>query len=168
MASRQRRAERADRARAYRKLVASVAEVDVFCPTASTIFECLSTARLNESFGRSAALLRDEAFRETGDREAPDELSSVAIGRYLATAGELYSTAAGKCLRIPDLARAFRYYRRAAMCLGQAADLLPADRTALAAQSQQFRLKATLVRQRHARKSLCHRRLSAGILRRTR
>jgi hypothetical protein len=167
MAARLKKGERAEKSRAYRRLVKSIAQTNVF-PTASSIFDCLSMARTNENCARSIELLREEAIKEGAEATSPNELSFAAIAQYLVKAARLYATAGAKCTQTPDLGRAYTYYHRAARCMRRAIELESPGGMELRAESQEFTVRAAILRQQCARQSLCRRRLSLGFLRRSR
>lgn len=166
MANGRKKNERAERARAYRELAKSIGEANVF-PTASSIFDCLNMARTNENCAQSAVLLRAEAVREGAEEPLPDELSFRVVSQYLTKAARLYATAGSKCVQSGDLARAYGYYRRAREGLRRAVALHPPG-TELLGDLHEYSHRTAILRQEHARKSLCRRRLSLGILRRER
>jgi hypothetical protein len=80
MTNDQKRADRDRRSRAYQELVRALAGIsDVYCPTASSIFDCLSKAHLSEEYAISSGLSREELFREDRHANVPEELSDNAI-----------------------------------------------------------------------------------------
>ena len=109
--------------RAYRDLKQSLAGVGIYTPSAATIFEALSKARLSESYAASSELSRKELFGQTPNAETPEELSDKSISVHLASAARLYAIAAAKCVLIPDPGRAFKYFRRSERLFRRAAQL---------------------------------------------
>lgn len=165
---RARRAERDAQRKSYRALVRSVADNDLFRPTAVSIFECLNKARLSEDSALSAELSRGEFGREAPEAAVPEELSPAAVSAQLARAAQLYATAAAKYVRAADLSQAFRYFRRAAKLFAKAAEPPTPTRERLLQEAQTHAQWAARVRQEHARRRLCRRRFSFGLLRRHR
>ena len=163
-----RRADRNAKRKAYQALVRSIVDVDVFSPTPRSIFECLSKARLTEDSASSAALSRQELSREAPEAAVPDELSETAVSAQLARAANLYAVAAAKYVRIPDLSQAFRYFRRAARIFAKAAESPTPMRAQWLEAAQTYTIWTDRVRQEHARRCLCRRRLSLGLVRRQR
>jgi len=159
--------ERAEKSRAYRRLVREIAQSNVF-PTASSIFDCLSMARTNENCARSAELLRAEAFKEAENVVLPEELSFATIAQYLVKAARLYGTAGAKSTQTPDLSRAFANYRRASHCMRRAVAYLDPGGAKLAGEARELAFRTAMLRQECARRSLCRRRWSLGLLRRAR
>lgn len=161
------RTDRAARSRAYRQLVKSAARDSAFS-TASSIFDCLSIARTNENCAHSAELLRAKALTEGAGGQLPEELSFVAISQYYVKAARLYASAGSKCICSTDRSRPFTYYRRAARCMRRAVALQSPGSDEFVGESQEYAARTAIFRQEHARRSLCRRRLSLGLLRRTR
>jgi len=128
----------------------------------------LSQAHLNEQNAASSQLSRDVLFGENPEATVPDELSDATISEYLASAGGLYEGAATDYMLIYDLPRAFKYYRKAAQNCRKAAEFSTEDGPKLLEKAQEYRDKATVIRQQLARKSLRRRRFSLGFLARLR
>jgi hypothetical protein len=168
MTDHKKQAQRQSRSKDYRQFLRTIVEVDRSRFSAASIFDCLSAARQNESYALSAMLLKREAFKEAPQDDAPSELSDPAISQYFSNAAHFYAAAAGQCMLISDLNRAFRYYRRAAKYCRQAAELETPGNATLLVESQEYAARAAVVRQQHARNSICRRRLSLGVLRRRR
>ena len=168
MATPVKQAERDKRRRAYRELKQSLAGIGLYTPTASTIFEVLSKARLSESYAASSELSRKELFGHAPGADTPEELSDKSISGHLANAARLYSTAAAKCVLIPDPRRVFKYFRRAAGLFRRAAHLQTPPDCELMKASQACKTKAALARAELARRTICRRRFSLGLLRRSR
>lgn len=168
MAGREKHAERYRRARAFQQLQKSVAAVDIYTPSPASLFEVLSKARLGESYAASIELARSQLCRASPEVDVPAELSETTTASHLARAAELYATAAAKCLRIPDPQRAYKYFHKAASLLRRAAALACDGGPALWRDSQAYRQRAALVRLKLARRCVWRRRLSLGLLRRSR
>jgi hypothetical protein len=164
MAPPEKQAERDRRRRAYRELKRSLAGIGIYAPTASTIFEVLSKARLSESYAASSELSREELFGHVPNADIPDELSDKSISGHLANAARLYSTAAAKCVLIPAPGRAFKYFRRSARLFRRAADLQNPPDYELIKASQASKSKADMARTELARRTLCRRKWSLGLL----
>jgi hypothetical protein len=150
---------------AYRELARTLARAEIYRPTPQSIFDCLTTAQLQEGHARSSQLSRRELARQSPGADVPEELSDAAVAKYLASAAGLYGAAAAKCLRIPDLDRAYKYYRRAWRDCRSAAALQPSGSAELEEEARGYADKTAVVRQRLARRSLCRRRLSLGLWR---
>lgn len=161
-------AERDAKRRAYQAFVRNVVDIDIFSPTARSISECLNKARLSEDSATSAELSRRELRREAPEASVPEELSEAAVSAHLTRAANLYAVAATKYVRVPDLSRAFRYFRRAANLCARAAESQTPTRAELLQEASKYKNWAAIIRQEHARKSLRRRRLSLGLLRRRR
>ncbi len=170
MADLDKKAQRDRKARAYKDLVRDLASVSrsVYKPTASSIFDCLSQAHLNEQSAESARLSRETLFGENPGASVPEELSDEAISQYLASAGDFYAGAAADYLRISDLPRAYKYFRKAARHGGRAAALAAEDGPKLLQKSQAYQDQAAVVRQELARRSLLRIKWSLGFLTRSR
>lgn len=163
-----RKADRDAKRKAYQALVRSVVDSDVFIPTATSIFQCLNKAQLSEDSALSAQLSRQELGREAPEASIPEELSETVVSAQLARAADLYAVAATKYVRIPDLSQAFRYFRRAARIFAKAAEAQTPVRAKSLQDAQTYAIWAAGVRQEHARRCLCRRRLSLGLWRRQR
>lgn len=168
VAQRPREPDRKANRKAYQALVQSVADDDVFSPTAASIFECLSKARLSEDSASSAELSRQELGREAPAASIPEDLSAAAVAVQLSRAARLYAVAATKYVRLPNRSQAFRYFRRAAALFSRAARAQTPPTAELVQASRTYAIWAARVREEHARRSLCRRRLSLGLLRRQR
>ena len=154
--------------RACGELVARLKASASGVPNASQLFALLRAAHLNENNAVSDRLAREQLFRENPAAELPEELSDRAIAQYHASAARLYGDAASAYVLRHDLQRAFKYYRKAAVCYATAAGLgRQADQSCRDA-AQDYRERAAALRQHLARKSLLLRRLSLGWLKRRR
>jgi hypothetical protein len=165
MVSIQKRTERAARSRAYRQLVRGAARDSVFS-AASSIFDCLTSARTNENCARSAELLRDKAAKEGA--QLPVELSLITIAQYYVKAARLYASAGAKCICSSDRSRPYTYYRRASRCMRRAVALQAPGGGEFCNEAKEYAARTAIFRQAHARQSICRRRMSLGLLRRTR
>lgn len=170
MADLDKTAERERKARAYRDLARSLASVSgmVYHPTASSIFDSLSVAQLNERHARSSQLSREVLFQEDPEASLPEELSDKAISEYLANAGDLYGATATDYVLMSDLPRAFKYFRKAAQHCGRAAALGAENGAKLLEKAEEYKEKTVIVRQELARRSIRRRKLSLGFLARLR
>jgi hypothetical protein len=169
MTNDQKTADRDRRARAYRALVRGLARIsNIYCPTASSIFDCLSKAHLNEKNALSSGLSREVLFREDPQANVPEELSDKAISGHLANAASLYGAVATDFVATSDLPKAFKYFRRAAAYFRRAAEIrVPCD-AELFKNALDYKEKTAVIRQETARRSLLRNRLSLGFLKRRR
>jgi hypothetical protein len=157
-------AERRRKAEAYRDLVRRLSGVArIYRPTASSIFDSLSRAQLNERHAESSRLAGETLFRENPEANLPEELSDKAIAQYLASAGDFYGNAATDLILISDLKRAFKYFRKAAECCRRAADVGVEDASPLLEKRQEYLDKAAMVRQALARRRILTRRFGLGF-----
>lgn len=165
MADTEKKSERDEKLRAYGDLVKSLAS---YRPTASSIFESLSKARLDERNATSSRLARTTLFGEDPQAALPEEFSDKVISGYFASAGDLYGAAATDYVVISDLAMAFKYFSKAARHCATAAELGAEDAPELLEKARQYKHTAAIVRHKLARKSILRRRLSLGLLARPR
>jgi hypothetical protein len=162
-------AERERKARTFRDLVRSFANIcDVYSPTPASIFDCVTKAHTSEKEAISSGLSREELFREDPRADVPDELTDSAIAQHLTTAGSLFATAGGDCVAASDLPRAFKYFRRAVKNCISAAALNPACRDQLLGKAREYREKTAIIRLELARRCILRRHWSLGFLKRRR
>jgi hypothetical protein len=172
----EKRAERRRKAKAYREMLANLADISALCkPTSSSIFACLSEARLKERSAESSWLTQKELLEERRRLleedprvPVPEELSDEAAVEYLADAGDLYGSAATDYLLIADPLAAFKYYRKAFRLCRMAADMAVEDRSGLSDKAQEYKEKTAVVRLEVASRSMRRRRFSLGLLGRLR
>jgi hypothetical protein len=156
--------DRSQKARALREFIRSIRSVTakIYQISADDILKCLQKARLHES-DVPEACLAGKAFSEDG-------MTSVACGpscnsmasSHLATAAHCYAAVAVHSVAISDLARAFRYYRRAAHHCRAAAEMDVADGKLLEAASE-YAYRAATLRQHLAKKRILRRKLRWAI-----
>jgi hypothetical protein len=169
MTDRAKKAAREKRRNAYRDFMRGLTSLSgIYAPSASSIFDCLKRADLQQQHAMISQLSRDELFREDPQANAPEELSDQAISAYLAAAGGLYGAAATDCLLIVDLRRAFKYFRKAAHDYRRAVALLGPCDCGLSRSAREYQERAAIVRQELARRTLRRKRLSLGLWKRSR
>lgn len=154
--------------RAFGELMARLKSSASGVPNSSQLFALLRAADLNENNAVSDRLAREQLYRENPMADLPEELTDRAIARYHVDAARLYGDAASACVLRNDLHRAFKYYRKAAVCYATAAGLRCESDGECQNQARDYRERAVVLRQNLARKSLLKRRLSLGWLRRRR
>ncbi len=163
MAYPEKKAERSRKAAAYREFARSLTGDK---PSASSIFQSLSGARVNQRHATSSRLARETLFGENPEAALPEELSDKAISQYLADAGSLYGSAATDYVCIADLAMALKYFRKAAKHYSAAAGFATETGAELLERARDYRDKAAIVRQQLAGRSVRRRRCSLGLLKR--
>ena len=137
-------------------------------PRDAALFAALREANLNQNLAVSNRLAREQLLREDPAAEMPEEFADQAIAQYYVNAGRSYGDAASANVLRKDLARAFKYCRKAAACYAIAAGLrCEADGECLC-KAKDFRERAAVLRQNLASKSILRKRLSLGWLQRRR
>jgi hypothetical protein len=169
MAIAQKKAERDRRYRAYRELVHGLAGIsDIYRPTVSSIFDCLSKAQLSEQYAISSRLSREEFCRDDPYARPPEELSEMAISCHFAHAASLYGFAATDFVAASNLPQAFKYFRKAARQFHLAAEFRVPCSGELLQNALDHKEKTAVIRQEFARRSALRIRLSLGLLKRLR
>ena len=170
MANREKKAERDRKAKAYRDFARGLAagSGQIYRPTATSIFDCVNKARLNEQQAASSRLARKTLFGEDPRADVPEELSDAAISQYLADAATLYAGVATDYMLISDPVRAYQYFSRAARLCATAAEAATNNGSKLLDEALQYKDKASIVRHDLAKRSVRRKRLSLGFLPRLR